>query len=169
MAPLSPACPAVANVIEGATPERGGIVCGVLKQDDELRDHLLTGSALDPFYELRTDPSIVLNSCCGDALPVLTPGDDNRHAHYTNCLVWQTHIERERLARERGLGLDGREPVGAQRAALADTFGTTDYAEADRRAELMERGVRLPMARQEQVTAADVAQLTDDFAGWSAD
>lgn len=167
------------TVCEAATAVGDGVVCGVLKVDHELRDHILTGNALDPFVSIHTDPSTVLNFCCGTALPVEPtvtaldrllhdiPDDPEdgatRHAHYTNCPVWQLHVERDRFEGADGLGLDGIEPVGHTRALMADTFGTVDWKQAQIEGERMERDPEYrPAAGQQVVTQSDLA-------GWDVD
>jgi hypothetical protein len=113
-------CPA-GSPIAGVTPERGGVVCGVILNDrqreagfdmDPAQLQIARGegeNASDVFLTLKEDPSTVEHLCCGAALPVLdrreVPGN---RASYTYCPVWQA--EKIRLAEDRrGLSDEPRE------------------------------------------------------------
>lgn len=66
-------------------------------------DSILDGMDKGILNTMRDDYSVVANFCCGDALAVTGEGDpevEERHAHYTNCVVWQEARNAE-LARTR--------------------------------------------------------------------
>lgn len=106
-------CPAAVPVA-GVTPERGGVVCGVIARDRRLDEGLDMDPAQlqiargegehasDVFLTLKEDPSTVEHLCCGREMPVLdrreVPGN---RASYTYCPVWQA--EKIRIAEDRSM------------------------------------------------------------------
>lgn len=101
----APTCPAAAK-IHGATPEREGVVCRVMKREHETVDpsgltagqygftaHETTGGI---FLDLKGDPSSVVRFCHGHELPVLDDADGYARDSYTYCPVWQA--EKARIA-----------------------------------------------------------------------
>lgn len=145
--PRSPRCPA-AVIVEGALPERAGIVCAVVANDRKREDGVgITAGQLaiareggdgDVFLSIATDPSTVKNLCCGDAIPVL-----HEHEHpggrdsYTYCPVWQA----EKWRIEQGNDQLGRpiEPEAVSHGV--STLEADDpWAQARRDAELFEAG-----------------------------
>lgn len=99
---LSPACPA-AFPIAGPAGQGPSIVCRVMEAEQRGADSILEGVEKGILNTLREDRAVVANFCCGDALPVTGEGDpdvEERHAHYTNCVVWQ-ELRKAQLARQR--------------------------------------------------------------------
>lgn len=84
--------------IAGPVGSGPSTVCGVMQREQGRIDSILEGIEKGVLNTLREDPSIVMNMCCGDALPVTGDGDPEvevRHAHYTNCEVWQAMRDQE--------------------------------------------------------------------------
>lgn len=103
-------CPA-ALPIAGVSPERSGVICGVMLRDRERErgvgmsagQHAIAraGGDGDVFLTIEKDPQAVENLCCGDAVPVVTDDEipGNRKS-YTYCPVWQTEVDRLEEGRE---------------------------------------------------------------------
>lgn len=116
-------CPA-AVPIAGVTPERGGVICGVIRRDRQLdagldmdpaQLQIARGEgeqASDVLLTLKEDPSTVERLCCGRELPVIdrheVPGN---RASYTYCPVWQSEKLRIREGREMLSDAPVEEPV----------------------------------------------------------
>lgn len=97
-------CPA-AQLVAGATKDRGGVICAVMAMDRGREAGLdmnpaqleiaRRGGEGDVFLTLAGDPSTVENFCCGDAVPVLSDRDLARgRDSYTYCPVWQAEKDR---------------------------------------------------------------------------
>lgn len=139
-------CPA-AVPIAGVTPERGGVVCGVIRRDRQLDDGLDMDPAQlqiargegehasDVFLTMKEDPSTVEYLCCGRELPVTdrreVPGN---RASYTYCPVWQA--EKIRLEEDRELLSEEarEEPVAHFDTGYRDAPGTLKQAQDSRAA-----------------------------------
>lgn len=108
-------CPAATGVA-GVTPDRGGVVCGVIARDRALEEGFDMdpvqlaiaregdggGEGGDVFLTLKADPSTVENLCCGTDLPVLNAREvPGNRASYTYCPVWQAEHDRIEAGRER--------------------------------------------------------------------
>lgn len=102
-------CPAAAPVA-GTTPERAGVICGVMQQD-RLREQ---GIGITPtqlaisrdgadgvLLTAKGDPSTIERLCCGEAVPVLDDAGHYARDSYTYCPVWQA--EKDRLSEGRAM------------------------------------------------------------------
>lgn len=90
-APSAPVCPG-ARQIEGATPADGGVVCVIKEMDAAKADQILEGSPTGIVIRWGEDPLTLLNFCCGQGEPLVSPDDmANREVgkgHYTGCPIW---------------------------------------------------------------------------------
>lgn len=86
-----PACP-FARKITGATPSEAGVVCGVMEADQARADPILEGAPIPVVIRAHSDPSTLMNFCCGRGEPVLSPDDlrfrELGQGHHTGCPVY---------------------------------------------------------------------------------
>ena len=87
----------------------------------KAEDSILHGQEAGVFLERRTDPSAA-NLCCGEGLPLVYDEQNPERPHYTNCPVWQLHVERQE-AGKRGLGLHEARISADDRAVAAALDG----------------------------------------------
>lgn len=104
---LKPVCPA-AWPLAGPPTAGPSVICGVMRTRFDLLDSILDGQERGVLLTMRDDPSSVAHLCCGTGIPLVT-NDDERHPHYTNCILWQ--LDRE-------IGFAEKRERDAQRAAL---------------------------------------------------
>lgn len=83
-----PTCPH-AERIEQTSDGSPGVVCGVMKRDQERADPILEGAPVGVLITLRADPSTLANFCCGQGDVLVNPDDMVHRAfgmgHYTGC------------------------------------------------------------------------------------
>lgn len=87
---IRPVCPH-ARLVQGATPEDAGVICGAMEKDQARKDRILEGAPVGVFIRLRDDPSTLRNLCCGTAAP--SPDPDTPVAHYSSCPIYLADAE----------------------------------------------------------------------------
>lgn len=92
-----------ARLVEGVTVAHSGVVCGVMEADAARADSILEGSPVGVFIELGSDPSTIINLCCGQGEPLLSPDDLPSRpygmGHYTGCPIFAADRELSALER----------------------------------------------------------------------